>query len=240
MADIWSSGVLLYFLLIGQLPFKGINNFDLQKKIMGAEFPLPLNVNKNIQDFFKNIFDSKIESRYNLEKIVDSPLFKEKKINKNNLQKGFNIFKNKYPIDERAIDICKTQFELNPEIIKEKLNKNIFDYQTSLYKQIISIFIRKKISSEIDLVSKKYNSYITNSNNLFDENIRNNNLKENINKFEEIKKLYPEQKTKISKNLNMTLNKLNELLKKYNFPEEQKIIESEKVPKEIGKEKKIK
>ena len=38
LADIWSSGVLFYFLLVGQLPFKGINNYDLQKKIMGGEF----------------------------------------------------------------------------------------------------------------------------------------------------------------------------------------------------------
>ena len=164
-ADVWSSGVLLYFLLVGQLPFKGINNYDLQKKIMGAEFPLPSNISKNLQDLFKNIFEPKIEERYNLEKIINSALFKEKNINKNNLPKGFNIFNNKYPIDERAIEICTTYFEIDAQTLKQKLSKNIFDPQTSLYKQIISVFIHKKVSSEIDLTSKKFNSYISNINN---------------------------------------------------------------------------
>ena len=222
MADIWSSGVLLYYLLIGQLPFKGINNFDLQKKIMGAEFPLPLNISKNFQDFFKNIFEPKIDARFNLEKIVNSALFKEKKINKNSLPKGFNIFTTKYPIDERVIDICKTYFEIDSENLKEKLGKNIFDPQTSLYKQIISSFIRKKISSEIDLTSKKFNTYISHPNNFYDESIKNSIINDNINKYQEIKKLYPEQKIKITKNQNDILNKLNALIKKCNIPQEDK------------------
>ena len=187
---------------------------------MGAEFPLPLNINKNFQDFFKSIFEPKIDARFNLEKILNSTLFKEKKISKNNLHQGFNIFTTKYPIDERVIDICKTYFELEPENLKQKLNNNIFDPQTSLYKQIISSFIRKKISSEIDLTSKKYNAYISNPNNLFDESIKNSNISDNINKYQETKKLYPEQKTKIAKNQNDILNKLKTLLKKCNIPEE--------------------
>ena len=134
---------------------------------MGAEFPLPSNISKNLQDLFKNIFEPKIEERYNLEKIINSALFKEKNINKNNLPKGFNIFNNKYPIDERAIEICTTYFEIDAQTLKQKLSKNIFDPQTSLYKQIISVFIHKKVSSEIDLTSKKFNSYISNGNNLF-------------------------------------------------------------------------
>ena len=220
LADIWSSGVLFYFLLVGQLPFKGINNYDLQKKIMGGEFSLPLNISKNIQDFFKNIFEPKIDMRYDLEKILTSALFKEKKITKNNLAKGFNIFTTKYPIDERALDIYKSNFDSNIENLKQKLSKNIFDSHTSLYKQIISSFIRKKISSEIDLSSKKYISYISSAKNFFDENTMNNNIKENFEKFEEIKKKFKEEKIKLIKKQNNLLNKLKTLMDQKNIPKD--------------------
>ena len=218
-ADVWSSGVLFYFLLMGQLPFKGINNYDLQKKIMGGEFALPLNISKNMQDFFKNIFEPKIEIRYNLEKILNSALFKEKKITKSNLPKGFNILTIKYPIDDRALDIYKSHFDkdIDIEYLKQKLAKNIFDSQTSLYKQIISSFIRKKISTEIDLGSKKYISYITNKKNLFDESTKDNNIKKIIAKFEEIKNKYREEKIKLIKKQNNLLNKLKLLMDKKNI-----------------------
>ena len=220
LIDIWSSGVLFYFLLVGQLPFKGINNYDLQKKIMGAEFALPLNISKNLQEFFKNIFEPKIESRYDLEKILNSPLFKDKRITKNHLIKGFSILATKYPIDARALEICKTNFDIDIEKLKQKLEENIFDSQTSIYKQIISYFIRKRISTEMDLYSKKYISYITNEKNFFDENTKNNKIQENLKKFEEIKNKYPELKAKLIKKQNDILNKLKTLMEKNNVPKD--------------------
>ena len=138
-ADVWASGVLLYLLIVGQMPFKGINKYDLEKKIMGAEFALPLNINKNLQEFFKNIFEVNTDVRYNFEKIMNSALFKEKKINKNNLIKGFNIIATKYPIDNRIIQICEQFFNIKGDDLKQKLHKNIFDPQTSLYKQYLQL-----------------------------------------------------------------------------------------------------
>ena len=248
MADIWSSGVLLYLCVVGQLPFKGINNYDLQKKIMGAEFVLPLNINKNLQELFKNIFEAKVDLRYNLEKILNSALFKEKKFNKNNLPKGFNVLANKYPIDERVINICKTYYEIEPGDIKQKLAKNIFDPQTSLYKQIINKFIMKKISTEIDLTSKKFNNYIENKKNTLEDTIQKNNIQDNLSKLEEIKAGNTTLKTKIEKNENMALVKLNELIEKYKnqikeeepIKKEEKKIENENMEnKEKNKEEKV-
>ena len=228
LADIWSSGVLLYLCLVGQLPFKGINNLDLQKKIMSAEFSLPLNISKSLQELIKNIFEAKTDLRYNLEKILNSSLFKEKKIKKNNLSKGFNVLSTKYPIDERVINICNTYFGIEPEEIKQKLFKNIFDPQTSLYKQIIAKFIRKKISTEIDLCSKKFNNYIENKKNILDDSTQKNNIQENLEKLEEIKTKKEEIQNKIEEKEKNILIHLDELIERYqNYLEDIKEKEKE-------------
>ena len=179
LSDIWSSGVILYLLTIGELPFYSQNDLDLQKLIMKAEFKLPSNMNKSMQELFKCIFEEKEENRYNFEKIFNSSLFKQKKINKNNLPCGLNALSAKYPIDERAMNICKNIFALDTDSIKKKLYENIFDPQTSLYKQIITKFTNKKISTDGDLISKKYNNYINNEKNYFDEETQKKNIQNN-------------------------------------------------------------
>ena len=45
-ADCWALGILLYTLLCGKFPFKGVNDNDLFKKIKRNKFELPLNLSE--------------------------------------------------------------------------------------------------------------------------------------------------------------------------------------------------
>ena len=216
LSDIWSSGVVLYLSTVGELPFSAQTDLDLQKLIMKAEYKLPSTMSKNMQDFIKNIFEENEEKRYNFEKIFSSTLFKQKKINKNNLPCGLNVLSAKYPIDERAMNICKTNFNLEPEDIKQKLYENKFDPQTSLYKQIINKFINKKISNDGDLVSKKYNNYINNEKNYFDGDTQKKNIQNSLNKEIDFKEANKQKEKDIIQKQEKVLIRLEELLKKYN------------------------
>ena len=233
LSDIWSSGVILYLLTVGELPFYHQNELDLQKLIMRAEFKLPSNMNKNMQEFFKKIFEEKDESRYNFHKIFSSDLFKQRKITKNSLVTGLNILSTKYPIDDRVMNICKTNFNLEPEDIKQKLFDNIFDPYTSLYKQIIHKFTNKRVSNNADLTSRKFTNYINNDKNYFDEKTQKNNIQNSLNKELDYKQENKRKEENITQNQEQTLIDLEELLREYNEykenPEELRKRESKSV-----------
>ena len=229
LADMWSSGVLLYSMTVGELPFYHQNELDLQKIILKGEYRLPSNMDTKMQDFIKALFEEEEDSRYNLNKIFNSELFKQNNINKNNFQNGLNILTVKYPIDERVMNICQSQFGLDPEDIKKKLFNNIFDPYTSLYKQIISKFNNKKIANNADLTSKKFNSYIKDENNYLDKKLQKKYTQSALTKEFEYKIKNKDKESDINKNLQKALIGLDELLKTYSDPEKKKQRESKSV-----------
>ena len=58
--DIWSMGVILYTMMVGNTPFKESNIQDLSKKILNSQYEIPRFVsdgNNNIQSFhLKNLY----------------------------------------------------------------------------------------------------------------------------------------------------------------------------------------
>ena len=154
LSDIWSAAAILYLLAVGEHPFVTKNELDSQKSIMKGEFRLPTNMSKIMQDFFKTAFEVKEESRYNIEKMFKCALFRQKNITNDTLSPGLNVLSTKYPIDQRALTICKNYFNIDQDELKQKLTDNVFDPETSLYKQIVSKFTNKKVTSDGDLISK--------------------------------------------------------------------------------------
>ena len=77
--DEWSCGVLMYFLLFGEPPFKGENEEIIFKKIKNDElkFPQLEYINKDCIDLIKKLLEKKISKRIKANDALDHPFFSD-------------------------------------------------------------------------------------------------------------------------------------------------------------------
>lgn len=64
--DIWSSGVVLFAMVCGYLPFEDPKTSNLYKKILSADYQIPKFVSADCSDFLKKILNTNPEERYSI------------------------------------------------------------------------------------------------------------------------------------------------------------------------------
>ena len=215
LADIWSSGILLYQMVTGTLPFKSQKNLELIRLIIRGEYNMPNSLSNNMKNLIKGLLEIKEEKRIKLNDICNQQIIKDKKITKNSLTPGLNILTTKYPTDEIAINIFKNNLNIDSEILKKNLENNKFNEITSLFKQIISKLKEKGIPTINDYYSNKFSSYIKDNKNLLKEEEQINNIQNYLIKEEEVKKKSEDIAAILLNNLNEISKGLQDLKRQY-------------------------
>ena len=114
MVDIWSSGIVLYAMVCGYLPFEDKNNDKLYKKILSGHFEIPDRLSPNCKDLITKILKVNPKKRIKLEEIMKHPFLK------NGMEWYNNIFSEYF---SKTIGVDEREIEINNEIVEKMVNE---------------------------------------------------------------------------------------------------------------------
>ena len=179
--DLWSSGIVLYSMLVGSLPFDEQELQKLYEQIKIGKFFLPSTLSLEAIDFLKRILMVDPKKRIGLKEIKNHKWFK---MEKNPMYKGINIEIEEFPCNMKVASYVikhffKEEEDMNIDSLVDMIKTNACNKYTATYyltkKYILCIEDKYKIIEE-------------------EEEKENNNLNENKNSEDK-------------KNVNIFLNK---------------------------------
>ena len=170
LCDIWSSGIVLYAMLFGYLPFGDENEINNIKNIVSGNYEIPEEASDDLRDLLTHIIEVEPDKRYNLEQIKSHKWYNSVKVES---IPGLIIDKYKIPVDERIVSVCEA-YGFEKDKITESVSENYYDNNTSIYYIILNKFIRERYDSISDLFSQDFVDYLNDPKNLIDENSRKN------------------------------------------------------------------
>lgn len=103
--DIWSSGVIMFALICGFLPFEDPDTSKLYKKILSGEFKIPSFVSKDAADLMQKILNTDPEKRYKITDIRKHPWFELNQPVCSN--KGLIVGYNQIPNEEMILEMLE-------------------------------------------------------------------------------------------------------------------------------------
>ena len=164
-ADLWSSGVILYTMICGRLPFEDKNNKKLYEKIKSGKFNIPSYVSDGARDFLEKILTVDPNKRINIPDIKKHPWFNM--LEKNKFM-SYGLLVNKYviPIDEEIVEKMKKDYEYNDKEVRMNILANKHNHISTTYYLFLKQKIKNGKHSIADMVHSEYINYIKNPKNL--------------------------------------------------------------------------
>lgn len=229
--DVWSSGIILFAMICGYLPFEDKITTKLYEKIMKGDFVIPDYVSREAKDLLEKLLTVNPAMRIPIKKIKSHFWFARmgtKIINNEELLKSSNFIQNEnFTVSEEVLEKM-TQLNIKKEYIEKCLMDDKHNHITASY-----YLLQGKLEKE-----KRIKVIIENSQRI--DKIEKNEKIEKIEKDERIEKHENNDKhEKNSKEETNAQEKLTDFLKKatiqstYSTNQEKVSKNKENIPKNI-------
>ena len=155
-SDIWSCGIILYTMLVGNLPCAESKEDLIYENIMTHNYYFPDNISDEAIDLIENMLKVDPTERYDFEQIKSHPWFN---LVEPKLKPGIVYGVHKIPIDENILNKVET-FGYDKKKVLKSLENYSYDSNCSIYYLTLKQFTRENKSSISDLFSNKYLEYL--------------------------------------------------------------------------------
>ena len=174
-SDIWSCGIILYTMLVGNLPCAESKEDLIYENIMTHNYYFPDTLSDEAIDLIENMLKIDPNERYGFEQIKEHPWFN---LITPKLNPGIVYGVHKIPIDEKILEKVES-FGYSKEKCLQSIQNNKYDPFSSIYYLILQQFVRDNIPSISDLYSNVYLSYLKDYKNWIKPEEMNNPLYKN-------------------------------------------------------------
>ena len=191
--DVWSCGVILYYLITNTFPFGDNDSIDKDALLNG-------NINYNnhtntispeLKDLISKMLHYDQHKRISINDIINHKWFINHNVNNNAIIEGINWYKMKYPIDDNILQLT-LQYNSDINLIRNDLLNIKHNANTALYK--LCVIKYNTTESISDLYSKAFINYITQEHN--EEQISKQQINDIISSFK-----YQQELTNMNDNL---------------------------------------
>ena len=177
LADVWSSGIVLYGMLSGYLPFGEQDDEINKQNIIMGRFKFPSYFSDCVKDLLMHMLDLDPMTRYTLQEVRNHPWFN---LLDYKLIPGIIIGYNIIPVDEKILNLCVT-YNCDKEKVRDSIINNKYNSDSALYYLLIKKLQKKGFQSVSDFCSDEFISFVLDDNNLID----NKNIDKKLNKIQD-------------------------------------------------------